>query len=185
MQYIDSLLGNRDELTIVYRKFFASSDLQNTLPARPLRDLCTRLSYYEVADTKLSWRFADVLTEINSHYPTGDFAVLLQAGMSIQKAIVYNIVSSVLSFVGMAAGVWIGEYEVASMWIYAFTAGAFLYISLVDLVSIHIEMLQVLHSKIFHFSTLSTKITTNTILFHLACYRSQKWKMPPKILEAF
>ncbi|XP_021927252.1 zinc transporter ZIP6-like isoform X2 [Zootermopsis nevadensis] len=64
----------------------------------------------------------------------GDFAVLLQAGMSIQKAIVYNIVSSVLSFVGMAAGVWIGEYEAASMWIYAFTAGAFLYISLVDLV---------------------------------------------------
>jgi zinc transporter ZupT len=57
--------------------------------------------------------------------------------MSIQKAILYNILSSVLSFIGMAAGVWIGEYEAASLWIYAFTAGAFLYISLVDLVSMH------------------------------------------------
>jgi zinc transporter ZupT len=68
--------------------------------------------------------------------------------MSIQKAIVYNIVSSVLSFIGMAAGVWIGEYEAASLWIYAFTAGAFLYISLVDLVSKHTVVLKSSFKKI-------------------------------------
>ena len=57
--------------------------------------------------------------------------------MSVQKAVVYNIVSSVLSFTGMAIGVWIGEHEAATQWIYAFTAGTFLYISLADLVSTH------------------------------------------------
>jgi zinc transporter ZupT len=57
--------------------------------------------------------------------------------MKIQKALVYNIFSSVLSFIGMAIGVWIGNHEAASLWIYAFTAGTFLYISLVDLVSMH------------------------------------------------
>lgn len=57
--------------------------------------------------------------------------------MSVQKAVVYNIVSSVLSFTGMAIGVCIGEHEAATQWIYAFTAGTFLYISLADLVSMH------------------------------------------------
>lgn len=81
--------------------------------------------------------FANIFTAIKSHYPTGDFAVLLQTGMRIRKAVVYNIFSSILSFIGMAVGVWIGKHEAASLWIYAFTAGTFLYISLVDLVSIH------------------------------------------------
>jgi zinc transporter ZupT len=57
--------------------------------------------------------------------------------MKIRKAIIYNIFSSVLSFMGMAVGVWIGKQEAASHWIYAFTAGTFLYISLVDLVRTH------------------------------------------------
>jgi zinc transporter 5 len=59
--------------------------------------------------------------------------------MSIQKAVVYNIVSSVLSFTGMAIGIWIGEHQSATQWIYAFTAGTFLYISLADLVSMHTD----------------------------------------------
>lgn len=63
----------------------------------------------------------------------GDFAVLLQSGMSIRRAVIYNILSSVLSFIGMACGLWVGEYEDAAMWIYSATAGSFLYIALVDL----------------------------------------------------
>jgi zinc transporter ZupT len=82
-------------------------------------------------------RCDNIFIDTNSHCPTGDFAVLLKAGMSVQKAVVYNIVSSVLSFTGMAVGVWIGEHEAATQWIYAFTAGTFLYISLADLVSMH------------------------------------------------
>ncbi|PSN38457.1 hypothetical protein C0J52_15623 [Blattella germanica] len=54
--------------------------------------------------------------------------------MSVRNAITYNIISSILSFIGMAIGVWLGEYEATSLWIYAFTAGSFLYISLVDLI---------------------------------------------------
>lgn len=80
--------------------------------------------------------FATALAVLCHELPheLGDFAVLLKAGMSVQKAVVYNIVSSVLSFTGMAIGVWIGEHEAATQWIYAFTAGTFLYISLADLI---------------------------------------------------
>lgn len=65
----------------------------------------------------------------------GDFAVLLRSGMSIKRALYYNILSSVLSFMGMAGGIWLAEdHDSASQWIYAATAGTFLYIALADLV---------------------------------------------------
>ncbi|GBP66557.1 Zinc transporter ZIP14 [Eumeta japonica] len=65
----------------------------------------------------------------------GDFAVLLRSGMSIRRALYYNLLSSVLSFMGMAGGIWLAEdHESASQWIYAATAGTFLYIALADLV---------------------------------------------------
>lgn len=65
----------------------------------------------------------------------GDFAVLLRSGMSIKRALYYNLLSSVLSFMGMAGGIWLAEdHESASQWIYAATAGTFLYIALADLV---------------------------------------------------
>ncbi|XP_047515944.1 zinc transporter ZIP10 [Pieris napi] len=65
----------------------------------------------------------------------GDFAVLLRSGMSIRRAMYYNLLSSVLSFFGMAIGIWLAEdHESASEWIYAATAGTFFYIALADLV---------------------------------------------------
>ncbi|XP_067643111.1 zinc transporter ZIP6 isoform X2 [Eurosta solidaginis] len=65
----------------------------------------------------------------------GDFALLLQTGVSLRRAIFLNIVSSVLSFVGMAIGLFIaGAHENMTQWIYAATAGSFLYIALADLV---------------------------------------------------
>ncbi|XP_059060622.1 zinc transporter ZIP10 [Achroia grisella] len=65
----------------------------------------------------------------------GDFAVLLRSGMSIKRALYYNLLSSVLSFMGMAGGIWLAEdHESTSQWIYAATAGTFLYIALADLV---------------------------------------------------
>ncbi|XP_055321882.1 zinc transporter foi isoform X2 [Sitodiplosis mosellana] len=63
----------------------------------------------------------------------GDFAVLLKAGMSARKAAYYNILSSVLSFLGMIVGVYIGEKPEASAWIFACAAGMFIYIALVDM----------------------------------------------------
>ncbi|XP_045459085.1 zinc transporter ZIP10 [Melitaea cinxia] len=65
----------------------------------------------------------------------GDFAVLLRSGMSIKRALYYNLLSSALSFMGMAGGIWLAEdHESASQWIYAATAGTFFYIALADLV---------------------------------------------------
>lgn len=65
----------------------------------------------------------------------GDFAVLLKAGMSARKAAYYNILSSVLSFLGMIVGVIIGETPEASAWVFACAAGMFIYIALVDMVN--------------------------------------------------
>uniref|UniRef100_A0A2M4BFL0 Putative zip zinc transporter n=1 Tax=Anopheles marajoara TaxID=58244 RepID=A0A2M4BFL0_9DIPT len=65
----------------------------------------------------------------------GDFALLLQTGVSIRRAIFLNIISSVLSFIGMALGLLLtGLHESVVSWIYAATAGTFLYIALSDLV---------------------------------------------------
>jgi zinc transporter ZupT len=64
----------------------------------------------------------------------GDFAVLLRSGMRVKQALVYNIVSSVLCFIGMVGGLLLGNIEAAHGWIYALTAGIFIYISLVDMV---------------------------------------------------
>lgn len=63
----------------------------------------------------------------------GDFAVLLKAGMSPRKAVYYNMLSSVLCFFGMCAGIFMGDTPEASQWIFAVAAGLFIYIALVDM----------------------------------------------------
>ncbi|XP_052095423.1 zinc transporter ZIP6-like isoform X6 [Mytilus californianus] len=63
----------------------------------------------------------------------GDFAVLLRAGMTVKQALVYNCVSSVLAFMGMCIGIFIGNIDGASLWIFVGVAGMFLYIALVDM----------------------------------------------------
>jgi len=69
----------------------------------------------------------------------GDFAVLLRSGMTVKQAITYNMVSSVLAFAGMCLGVVVGTlHGNASSWVFALTAGIFIYVSLVDMVSLTI-----------------------------------------------
>ncbi|CAI2737630.1 unnamed protein product, partial [Dicrocoelium dendriticum] len=63
----------------------------------------------------------------------GDFAVLLKTGMRIKEALFFNIVSSILSLFGMFAGIALGNVASASQWIFAVTAGTFIYIALVDM----------------------------------------------------
>ncbi|THD28422.1 Zinc transporter foi [Fasciola hepatica] len=63
----------------------------------------------------------------------GDFAVLLKTGMGIKKALLFNVVSSILSLFGMLVGIALGNVESASYWIFAVTAGTFMYIALVDM----------------------------------------------------
>lgn len=70
---------------------------------------------------------------------TGDFAVLLKTGMGIREALFFNVVSSVLCLIGMLVGIGVGNVEAASTWIFVFTAGTFIYIALVDMVSLLIR----------------------------------------------
>lgn len=80
---------------------------------------------------------------------TGDFAVLLRAGMSIRQAIVYNCVSSLLCIIGMVIGVAIGNIHSASIWIFAGVGGMFLYISMVDMVSIiYVNMMVYVYKQV-------------------------------------
>lgn len=70
---------------------------------------------------------------------SGDFAVLLKAGMTVRQAILYNVLSALMAFLGMVTGILIGHYaENISMWIFALTAGLFMYVALVDMVSQHL-----------------------------------------------
>lgn len=65
----------------------------------------------------------------------GDFALLLQTGVSLRRAFVFNFISSVVSFIGMVIGLLIvnANNELVK-WIYTGTAGTFLYIAFADLV---------------------------------------------------
>ncbi|XP_066497017.1 zinc transporter ZIP10 [Hoplias malabaricus] len=64
----------------------------------------------------------------------GDFAVLLKAGMSVKQAIVYNLLSALMAYFGMLIGTAVGQYtHNVTSWIFAITAGMFLYVALVDM----------------------------------------------------
>jgi zinc transporter 6 len=64
----------------------------------------------------------------------GNFAVLRSAGMPIKRALIFNVVSSVLCFIGVMVGLMLGRFESFQSFILLFIAGVFLYISLVDMV---------------------------------------------------
>ena len=55
----------------------------------------------------------------------------------MKKAIFFNIVSSVLCFLGVIVGLIIGGIEMLTNWSFLFIAGTFLYISLVDIVNLN------------------------------------------------
>ncbi len=65
-------------------------------------------------------------------HEVGDFAVLLKAGLSVKRAIIYNALSGLLCFAGMSIGVLVGTIN--DGWLSAWIAGMFLYIALVDMI---------------------------------------------------
>nr|AKN21666.1 slc39a-1 [Schmidtea mediterranea] len=69
----------------------------------------------------------------------GDFAVLLTAGMSVKQAVFWNLMSAMTCYLGFIIGVIVGDITSASVWIFAFAGGMFLYISLVDMMNNIIE----------------------------------------------
>ena len=64
---------------------------------------------------------------------SGDFALLLKAGMTLKQAVFYNVLSSILAFIGMVVGLLLGTINNFSPWIFTATAGIFLYVALVDM----------------------------------------------------
>lgn len=61
--------------------------------------------------------------------------MLLKAGMTVRQAIVYNLLSAMMAYVGMLIGTAVGQYaNNITLWIFAVTAGMFLYVALVDMV---------------------------------------------------
>ena len=68
------------------------------------------------------------------YYYSGDFAILLNAGMSWKKAAVFNLISALTAIVGFYVGAAISTNPEVRTWIFTLTAGMFLYIGLADLV---------------------------------------------------
>ena len=63
----------------------------------------------------------------------GDFAILIKNGMTIKQALVYNVTSAFLAYLGLVVGILAGENEFGRHLILTLTAGLFLYVSLVDM----------------------------------------------------
>ncbi|XP_073443953.1 zinc transporter ZIP6 isoform X2 [Dendrobates tinctorius] len=65
----------------------------------------------------------------------GDFAILLNAGMTVRQAVMYNVLSAMMAYLGMITGILICHYAGnVSVWIFALTAGLFMYVAFVDMV---------------------------------------------------
>ena len=70
--------------------------------------------------------------------PPGDYVILLSTGLSWYTALLLNFISALTAVIGFFIGVAISTTsEEVNGWILAFAAGLFIYIALVDLVSLH------------------------------------------------
>lgn len=69
--------------------------------------------------------------------PTGDFAVLIKSGMSFRSAVIVNFAEAMPAYIGLLSGLTVSTIDHMKEWIFSLTAGIFLYIALVDLVSNH------------------------------------------------
>ncbi|XP_048747496.1 zinc transporter ZIP4-like isoform X2 [Ostrea edulis] len=63
----------------------------------------------------------------------GDFAILINEGLSFKRALIANLFSSLTAFIGFYIGVPISSHFGAGPWIFSITAGMFIYIALVDM----------------------------------------------------
>lgn len=72
---------------------------------------------------------------MNVIFLTGDFALLINSGLTVKQAVVYNVVSALIAYLGLVVGVFAGEYDDGRQYVLSITAGLFLYVALADMVS--------------------------------------------------
>ena len=107
---------------------------------------------------------SDIVFEIS-----GDFAILLKSGLTFRQAVAYNFASAIISYIGLVLGIIIGDIQSAHSWVLALTAGMFLYISLVDMVSqVHFLIQTESIRKLSNFNFQWTKTLYQNILSHIA-----------------
>ncbi|XP_049606538.1 zinc transporter ZIP4 [Syngnathus scovelli] len=85
----------------------------------------------------LSWKsgLATTLAVLCHELPheLGDFAILLNCGLSVRKALLLNIGSALTSFVGLYIALSVATDVATMQWIAAVTTGLFLYVGLADM----------------------------------------------------
>lgn len=85
----------------------------------------------------VSWNngFTNSLAVIFEELPheLGDFAVLIASGMTVRQAVLFNFLSACTCYIGMVAGLLLGDLTSSASFIFALAGGMFLYISLVDM----------------------------------------------------
>ena len=99
--------------------------------------MCFRKNYTTMSECMIF--YGPIVPEINYYiifYIAGDFAVLLNAGMTMKQAVCFNFLSACTCYIGFVIGEIIGEATDGTQWVLVMTAGMFLYISLVDMVSL-------------------------------------------------
>ncbi|GAB1609452.1 zinc transporter ZIP6-like [Argonauta hians] len=81
----------------------------------------------------------------------GDMAILLGNGITLTRALTLNFISSLTAFMGLFVGLVISTNYIIRRWIFAVTAGMFLYIALVDLLPL-MKRSKTVRSKIVLFA---------------------------------
>jgi zinc and cadmium transporter len=90
-------------------------------------------SYLISVEVGIATTIAVILHEIPQEI--GDFGVLIHAGYSKTKALMFNFISSLTSFIGVILVFILGSFaESIVMWILPIAAGGFIYIAVADLI---------------------------------------------------
>ncbi|KAF6214859.1 hypothetical protein GE061_009603 [Apolygus lucorum] len=100
----------------------------------------------------------------------GDLAILLDSGVSVKKALIFNILSSFFSLLGAIVGLIVGKEEKYAQWVYAFTAGSFLYIALATLMPDMFKKTKTVGRLLLHTTGI---FLGGVIMFFIAMYEHQ------------